>query len=364
MKKTFLILVITFLSTSIFAQNDSSQQVAQMMQQAITEGKVIGVAAGVVTQDSLQWEHAEGLMDRDTKDMFTVHTVSRTASITKPFTAIAIMQLVEQGKINLEDKISSYLSIFSRDDLQPITIKQVLQHSSGLPAYKNKKEANNTIQYNSLEDGLKKFIDRELLFTPGTDFSYTSYGYTVLGMIIEKISGKSYEDYLKQHIFDSAGMTNTSIEKIDVAYADKATIYHQSKPGKIKEITNHNISDRIPGGGVQSTVQDLLKFGKAVLNHQLIKKESLDLLITNSGLKKQGNGYGMGWYLYGNNPTYGTIFGHNGAQYGCSSFLFILPQNKTVTVVLSNTSGFDEVGNIGAALFKVAGELRDQTKTE
>lgn len=364
MKKTFLVLAVTLLPTSIFAQDVSSQYVTQFMQQAIEEGKAIGVAAGVVTQDSLQWEHAEGFMDRDTKDLFTVQTISRTASITKPFTAIAIMQLVEQGKISLEDKISTYLPVFSRDHLKTITIKQVLQHASGLPAYKNKKEANNTIQYNSLEEGLEKFIDRALLFAPGTDFAYSSYGYTVLGIIIENVSKKPYETYLKQHIFDSVGMTNTTIERTGTTYTNKATIYHQSKPGKIKEITNHNISDRIPGGGIQSTVQDLLKFGKAVLNHQLIKKESLDILITNSELKKQGNGYGMGWYLYGNNPTYGNIFGHNGAQYGCSSFIFILPQSKTVTVVLSNTSGFEEVGNIGAALFKVAKELRDDTKTE
>jgi CubicO group peptidase (beta-lactamase class C family) len=137
-------------------------------------------------------------------------------------------------------------------------------------------------------------------------------------------------------------MTETSIEQPNDTHPAKAAMYHQHKPGKIKAIKVTDLSDRIPGGGVQSTVMDLLKFGDAVLKGILLKPETLALMVEDSGLKKEGNGYGMGWYLYGTTDKYGTVFGHSGGQLGCSSFMLLLPKYGMTVVSLSNTSG--EVG--------------------
>ncbi|MBK8503455.1 MAG: beta-lactamase family protein [Saprospiraceae bacterium] len=118
-----------------------------------------------------------------------------------------------------------------------------------------------------------------------------------------------------------------------------------------------NLSDRIPGGGVYSSVSDVLKFGNAILANTLIKAETLQIMVELPDLQYDGNAYGFGWYLYGENPKYGNVFGHNGTQTGASTFLMLLPAEKTVIVVLSNTSGaMQEVTNIAISLFDIAAE--------
>lgn len=341
------------------AQDETiAQKITNNIRQSVQSEKVIGISAGVIVNDSIVWTFSDGYSDAAEKKGFADNTVSRIASITKPMTAICIFQLIEQGKLQLDDKVSQYIAKFNAPRLRNITVRQVLQHSSGISQYKNNKEANNQKEYTNLEEALAIFIDRDLLFEPGTDFFYTSFGYVVLGLIIENVSGMAYEDYLEKHIFEVAGMKDTSIERVGRVHENKAKIYHQSKPGKIREVTNHNISDRLPGGGVQSTVVDLLKFAKAVLNHEFVSPESFELMITSSGLKKEGNAYGMGWYLYGDNPDFGNIVGHNGAQLGCSSFLFLFPDYDAATIALSNTSGFGEIGNISLSLIKLAEEAK------
>lgn len=188
------------------------------------------------------------------------------------------------------------------------------------------------------------FINDELLFPPGKGYSYTTYGYTVLGALIEKVSGISYEEYLRTNVWEPAGMRHTSVERFEKPTSGRTNIYHQKKPGKIKAVEFSNHSDRIPGGGIQSTVEDLLHFGRAVINGTLISDESLQLMTTDSGLKTEDNGYGMGWYLYADDSK---VFGHNGEQLGCSSFLILVPGRKTVIAVMSNTSGAKkEVGRV------------------
>ena len=149
-------------------------------------------------------------------------------------------------------------------------------------------------------------------------------------------------------------MADTGVEH--ELLADQARHYHHKK-GKTKSAKYVDLSNRVPGGGFYTTVEDLLKFGQAILDHSLISEASLAEMTTDYGFKKEGNGYGLGWYLYGTNPTHGDVFGHNGGQAGCSSFLMLLPKTRTVIAVLSNTSGdrpMQTVGNITTGLFSVA----------
>ncbi|MEM1358278.1 MAG: serine hydrolase domain-containing protein, partial [Bacteroidota bacterium] len=341
------------------AQESSITQKADaLLTAAVAEGHTVGIAAGISKNGITKWTGQAGKSHLNKSASFTSSTVNRIASITKPMTAVAIMQLREQGKLKLEDKIGQYLPAFTKGDKNSITIRHVLHHTSGLRAYANNKERNNKIHYPTLADALKIFVDDELLFPPGTDFAYTSYGYVVLGLVIEKASGLSYGEYLQQHIWVPAGMTQTSIEIAGQPYPNKAGIYHLSKPGKIKEPPPTDISDRLPGGGVQSTVTDLLKFSNALLDGTLVNREQLRLMSVDCGLKQQGSGYGFGWYLYGDNPTMGELIGHTGAQLGASAFLMIAPEQNTSVVVLTNTSGaLQRVSDITVQLINSADQF-------
>ena len=356
--KYFQLLLLCFVATLSMAQHPSHNAAKNLIDQTVHDGFVKGIAGGYSIGGITQWSQGSGFADKE--NLFTEHTISRIASIAKPITAIAILQLVETGMLSLDTLVSSILPEFAQGQKAKITVKHILQHSSGIGAYKNKKENNNTKQYKDLQQAMELFVKRDLLHEPGSAFAYTSYGYVVLGRIIEVVSEQSYANYLDQYIFKPAGMLSTSIETHGQILDQKACLYHQKKQGKIKRAKHTNLSDRIPGGGIQSTVADLLALGNAILSHQLISKESFALMTHDYGLKKEGNGYGLGFYLYGENPKHGIVYGHSGGQIGCSSFMMLLPEIETVAVVLSNTSGaLQQVSDCVVRLFYMAGEQRD-----
>lgn len=350
------LLLFCLYTTLLPAQTDDLQEKAQTyLNEAIQNGHCVGIAAGTMTNGALTWKGQAGHTTLAKTAPFTEQTSERIASITKPMTAIAIMQLVNAGKLELEAPVGNYLPVFSTGPKSKITILHVLQHASGLRAYADNKERNNSIEYATLADALTIFVEDDLEFAPGVDFGYTSYGYVVLGRLIEEASGLTYEDYLRKHIWEPAGMTETFVERNRTE-----PLYHQKKPGKIKKGPLTSVSDRVPGGGVQSSAMDLLRFGDAVMTGKLIPAETLEQMIVDSGLKKEGNGYGMGWYLYGDKNKYGNLFGHNGAQLGCSSFMMLMPKSGTTVVILANTSGaLDEVGRILNGLLAIGYKLAE-----
>lgn len=322
---------------------------------AVENGSIVGISAGFSVSGEMKWAGASGYSDLERKIMFTPSTLNRIASISKPLTAVAIMLLYEGGKIDLEAPIQKYLNDFPVKKEGDITVRQLLNHSAGIDDYKNGKEMENQQHYPSLEDAMEVFEDRDLVSTPGQSFYYTTYGYVILGRVIEEVSGVSYEEFIQTHILDPLNMANTGVEYAGIDYADKAALYHKNSKGKIEPADHHDLSNRVPGGGFYSNVGDMLKFGDAVIQNTLISEATREMMFTDSGLKKEGNGYGLGWYRYGENPNYGPVYGHNGAQTGASAFLMLLPQAETSIIVLSNTSGaMQEVSNIIISLFDVA----------
>ena len=347
-----LSLLLSLTNSSLAQQSVLADNAQAYLDEAVSNGQCVGIAAGIMTGDSLRWRGATGMADREASITYTPQTIGRTASIAKPMTAVAILQLVEQGKLQLDDKVAEHLPEFKEAHLATITVRHVLQHAAGFRGYGNSKERNNEVNYPTFSAAMQVFINDKLLFPPGKGYGYTTYGYTVLGALIEKTSGLDYEEYLRTMVWEPAGMVNTSVERFDSPTPGRYNIYHQKKPGKLQAVAFTHQSDRIPGGGIQSTVEDLLRFGRAVLNGTLVSTESLQLMTTDSGLKTEGNGYGMGGFLYAKD---GAAFGHTGGQLGCSSFMILVPSRKVVVAVMSNTSGrSNEVGRVLNGVLKEA----------
>ena len=352
---------LLFGQEAVATKSNYQAQADALLQKVIKEKECIGITAGFSVDGQSKWENATGFSKLKTKTPYQVNTLTRIASIVKPMTAIAIMQLYEKGKIDLDEPIQTYLPNFPTKTKGAITTRHLLGHSSGIGAYKSKREANNKTDYPNLSAAATIFQDRDLIATPGKSFNYTSYGYVVLGLLIESVSGMTYEEYMRTNIWNKAGMTNTSIENMYEKNTNKASFYHKKKKGKIKAAKTTNLSDRIPAGGFHSTTSDLLKFGNAVLDNTLIEASTLEIMIKDTGLKKEGNPYGFGWYLYGENSKYGNVFGHTGAQLGCSAIFMLLPEQQTTIVVLSNTSGsLPAVFNLATQLFDVAAEAKKE----
>ncbi len=297
----------------------------------------IGITAAYSVNGEVKWAKSSGLSCEDSETPFSSTTLTRIASVAKNFTAVAIMQLVEKGLISLDDPIDTYLEDLPEDKKQ-ITVRQLLAHTSGMPQYKGEDEIENTIHYKSIQDAMNVFIERPLLFESGTKYFYTTYGYVILGKLIEDVTSMTYEAYMKTNIFDTAGMQNTVIEYVDEEYLNKSCLYHNNGK-KAKEGKQNDLSNRVPGGGYISTLEDLIRFGNALLDGKLLSQGSFEKMLEIQPVKYDGNKYGLGWYLYAPPPNENLVVGHSGGQTGCTSQLMIVPKTKTVVVVLSNTSG-------------------------
>ncbi|WP_298904765.1 serine hydrolase [uncultured Psychroserpens sp.] len=359
MTKTFYITIfIAFLSYYSSTQEKIKASNA-LLESLINDNVVVGASGGFSIDGKTQWKSAVGYSNKNEKIDFNSGSRVRTASIAKSMTAVAIMQLVEKGLIDLNAPLDRYIPEFIQNGKTKITTKHLLSHTSGIGDYKNDREIENKINYQTLSEAYDVFKNRKLRFEPGTEFYYTSYGYVVLGMLIENISGLSYKDYMQQHIWDVLNMSNTGIEMVDTNEEKSRVIYHRDNRGKIKRAKINNLSNRTPAGGLYSTVDDLILFGNALLNNSLISAETFKLMTQHHSLEKINNGYGLGFYLYGKQPEEGSIIGHNGAQRGTSTQLFVVPSKNVVIVVVSNTSGaIKEVQTVAGNLINIA--LREE----
>lgn len=213
----------------------------------------------------------------------------------------------------------------------------MLAHTSGLPHYLNSKEIENKVHYANLDEVINVFKNTPLLFEPGTQHHYSVYGYVLLGKVIELVSGSDFADYVQENILNVVGMHDTSVELFGSKYENKSSLYIKQKK-KAKRANQNDLSNRVPAGGYQSTLSDMLKFGQAILDQKLISEKSIKEMTTFQPVAYDGNKYGLGFRLYGSDGAEHKLFGHDGSQTGCSSLLFIVPDHKTVIVTLSNTA--------------------------
>jgi len=348
-----LLLLISSCEEKTFLEEELPLDGVELLDLAIEEKAFMGITAGYASKDK-NWMYSAGYENEKTKDFISTTTLTRLASIAKPMTAIAILQLVEAGQLDLDNPIQDYLPDFPIKPEGTITTRHLLTHSSGISAYKNEGEVENQIEYPTLEDAIDVFKGRDLLAVPGTDLNYSTYGYVVLGRIIEMVSGKTYEAYMQENIWDVAGMSNTGLEHVSQSYDNKSELYHREDNGKIKLATANNLSNRHPGGGIYSTLEDMFKFGDAILNNYFITQESLKLMFEFPDIKNEGLPYGLGWRRYNSDPSLGSVYGHEGAQTGASTVFMMYPEEGFFVIVLTNTSGaIDEVFKIAAKLFEI-----------
>lgn len=333
--KINILALLPFLS--IFHLHAQDFNPDQKLTELTREKENIGIVAAFSVNGETKWSKASGLNCSDGAIPFSSNTLTRIASISKNFTAVAIMRLVEKELISLDVPIDTYLKNLPEDKKQ-ITVRQLLAHTSGIPQYLGEEEIENNMHYESMQDAMNVFIRRPLLFKPGTKYFYTTYGYVLLGRIMEKVTSMTFEAYMNKNIFEPADMQNTFIEWISKEYQNKSCIYHNNGR-KAKEGKQNDLSNRIPGGGYISTLDDLIKFGNALLDGKLISQKSFDKMLEIQPVAYDGNKYGLGWHLYGPPPNENLVIGHSGGQTGCTSQLMIVPKTKTVVVVLSNTSG-------------------------
>jgi len=225
-------------------------------------------------------------------------------SITKQFTAMAIAQLAERGQISFDAPIAKYLEDFPKDVGDKVTIHNLLTHTSGIPSFTNSEDYQQ-IKMNKFsgEKLIAWLKDKPLEFTPGEKYKYSNSGYFLLGYIIEKVSGKPYDQFLKENIFDPLGMKDSGYDHSKVVLKNRAAGY--SFDGK--SFTNAGYLDMtVPGGAgaLYSTVEDLYFWDRALYTEKLIKRATLDKIFT-----PFKSNYAYGWVVR-------DLFGHKRVTHG------------------------------------------------
>jgi CubicO group peptidase (beta-lactamase class C family) len=278
-----------------------------------------------------------------------IDTKLNLASIGKTFTAIAILQLVEQGKLSLADTVSRILPDYSNKQVATkVTIHQLLSHTSGMGDIHGVKYAARISSLRQVRDYLPLFVDDPLSFEPGARMQYSNAGYILLGAIIERVTGENYFDYVRNHVFKPAAMTDTDYYETDLDIPNLATgytnwiergeDYQDFLLGQRRNTLHYGGIKGNPQGGPFSTVEDLLRFSIALRGLKLLSGKYVDLMTTKKVFFRKYAAddvyYGYGFELASINGK--RVVGHTGGDLGVSSALEWFPDSGYTVVVLSN----------------------------
>jgi CubicO group peptidase (beta-lactamase class C family) len=270
-------------------------------------------------------------------------TKHRLGSITKQFTSMLIMQLVEEGKLKLDVPISTYLPDYSKSNGDIITIHHLLTHSSGTPNYTSFPGFFRDVSRDPYtpEQFVSFFADSTLAFKPGERYAYSNSGYFLLGVIIEKVTGKSYEQVLKDNITIPLKMNNTGYDHHGTILEKRATGYEKNG-SNYRNAAYLDMSIPYAAGSLYSTVEDLYLWDQALYTNQLLSSENLDLLFAKhirAGSGYYGYGWGMGTRPIGTTNDSVKVVSHGGGINGFNTSITRIPSDKNLVVLFNNTGG-------------------------
>jgi CubicO group peptidase (beta-lactamase class C family) len=307
----------------------------------VSDHHVPGLSIAVIDRGNVVLVEGYGLADVENSVPATADTVYRIASLSKSITATSTMKLVEEGKLTLDAPIHKYCPQFPEKPW-PITTRELLSHQSGIRDYRNDAETVNTKHYSSIQEALSQFANDPLDFEPGTKMQYTSYGYIVLGCVIEGASGTSYQSYMRQAVFEPAQMPATRLDDVFAIIPHRARGYRLNASGELENAIFVDASNKPPGSGINSSARDMGNFVAALYGGRLVSKRVFDEMLTPAVTRdKKPTIYGFGFFRGGPIGSYRGLeeAGHGGDQQGFSSVLYLLPGRQFGVVILSNLEG-------------------------
>ena len=294
------------------------------------QGAVLAARNGKVL-----YSDAKGLADRESNTLNALDTRFRMGSMNKMFTGTAIMQLVQAGRVRLDAPLGVYLTDYpNRDVATKVTTHHLLTHTGGTGDIFGPEFTAHRLELKTLDDYVKLYGARGLEFEPGAKWQYSNYGFLLLGVIVEKVSGQSYYDYVRDHIFTPAGMTASGSDPEEVAVPGRAKGYMQQKGAWVPNTDTLPYRGTSAGGGY-TTVGDLLRYATALTGHVLLDAEHTALLTTGKIDTGQGDRYAYGFV----ESAAGGVrsFGHSGGAPGMNGELRIFPESGYVVAALANT---------------------------
>ncbi len=368
-RSSFLRLAASLLALSclpVDAQDTtlSSQKRAQIEKAVsafMTANSVPGISVAVLQNGQPVWSAGFGMSDLEDSAPATSYTLYRLGSISKAITAVAILQLYERGKLDLDVPVQKYCPAVPQKD-SPITSRQLLAHLSGIRHYNENGKGDvpddSARHFASMEESLQLFSSDPLVAKPGTQFHYSTYGYTLLGCVLEGAASQKYGDFVRENVFRPAGMEHTQADDFFAIVPHRTRWYHRDKTGAVRNAGVLDSSYKIPGGGLISSADDMANFEAAILADKLLKRSTRDLMWTVAQpTEGKPSHYALGWFIA---DKFGVhTAGHSGGQQGTDTDFVIATDHSLGVVVLANMDNVNTTA-LAESLLKIILDVADK----
>ncbi len=343
MKKHIIAAFVIMLGALASNAQDLGKRIDSLIEKAVKinrfNGSVLVCKAGKIV-----YEKAYGYQDADKHILNTSNTIYQIGSTTKEFTAAVILKLAEKGKLSLEDKLSKYFPYYKRGN--EITIKHLLTHTSGIyEILRNHTAFNENTKPRSIKKTLSYFIDKPLDFDPGTQYSYCNSGYILLGLIIEKVTGKPYQIVVRNFILKPLKMEHTGFDFAGLKKSYKAMGYTKYTQKIKEESVPWDSTATFSAGSLYSTVGDLYLWHKGLLNYKVYSKASLETATT-----PYLAGYGLGCWI--DTLYQKKIVSHGGNILGFTGYFGRIQEDDACVIILNNIFNH-QIETIGLSIFAI-----------
>lgn len=334
-KKLFTFLFVILITAGAAFAQGKVQKIDDLLKTYYDYGQFNGSVL-VAENGKVIYKKGFGMANMEWEIPNNADTKFRIGSVTKQFTATLIMQLVEEGKIKLDGKLSEYLPDYRKETGEKVTIHQLLNHTSGIPSYTGLPGFFENVSRNpyAVKDFVKKYASGDLEFEPGTKFAYNNSGYFLLGAIIEQVTGKPYAQVLRERIFDQLDMKDTGYD-LHAPLIRKRAWGYQKSPDGYTNAAYLDMSLPYAAGSMYSTVEDLYKWDQALYENKIISAESKKLMFT-PGLSDYGYGFTIRDQPIGKTTQKTKIIQHGGGINGFNSLFTRLVDQKSLVVILDN----------------------------
>src|SRR4051794_544540 len=289
-----------------------------------------------VMKDDFVWSHGFGFADVENRIPATAESSYRLASVTKPMTAVAVLKLAQEGRIDLDAEVQKYVPSFPKKQW-PITVRQLLAHLGGISHYRDLAAEQHFREPKNTAESLAVFRDFELVAEPGSRFNYSTYGYVLLGAVIEGATGKPYADVMREKVWAPLGMTNTLMDDMRAIIPNRVRGY-ELRDGKLRNAEYVDVSSRFAAGGTRSTVLDMIAFVRGIAAGNVLAPPTVDRMWTQQTTKDgRAIAWGLGWDV---SPIAGrfAVF-HDGSQPETETYLVYIPSQHFAVALATNLQG-------------------------
>lgn len=337
---------------------EAVEQARELANDLVESENLPGLSAAVGIDGTVVWAEGFGWADLEQRVPVTPLTKFRIGSVSKPLTSAAVGLLYERRRLDLDAPVQKYVPDFP-EKRWPITTRQLMGHIAGVRHYRDG-EFLSSKHYDGVLEGLTIFAEDELLFEPGTDYSYSSYGWNLVSAVVQEAAGEEFLDFMQQEVFASFGMRHTVPGYMARIVPDRVEFYVQDENGELRNAPWVDNSYKWAGGGFLSTPADLVQFGFGMLDGDVLEPETVELLWTSLRLDSgEATGYGLGWKV-GEDEQGRRFAAHGGGSVGGTTSFVIYPDLELVIAVTTNLSDADGTGELAEALAAAFGPVTNR----